>query len=359
MRVLALVTDAFGGYGGIAQYNRDFVTALSRSPRISEITVLPRIGEATSSELPEKVHQLPPVEPKAEYIISAYRVAKRQKPFDLLFCGHINAVPLCILIAASVRVPTWLQVHGIDAWECRSRSIRFGVERSTLITAVSRYTRHRVLEWANIDANRVRVLPNTVRPFFSPGQPSEAILEKYELSGKKIILTVSRLTKADQYKGHAETIRALAEIRERFPDAVYVIAGDGDGRANLDNLVSKLRLQSRVRFVGRISDEDVLALYRSSTVFIMPSTKEGFGIVFVEAAAVGLPVIGGNRDGSVDALADGRIGRAINPRSINEIIASLAEALEGRGNSNPAEVGRFCFENFATHVHELVGTISH
>ena len=244
---------------------------------------------------------------------------------------------------ASIKVPTWLQVHGIDAWECRSRSIRFGVERSTLITAVSRYTRHRLLEWANIDPAQVRVLPNTVRPFFSPGEPSEAILKKYELSGKKIILTVSRITKTDQYKGHAEAIRALAEIRDRFPDAVYAIAGDGDGRADLENLVSKLRLELRVRFLGRVSDEDVLALYRSSDVFIMPSTKEGFGIVFVEAAAAGLPVIGGNRDGSVDALADGRIGRIINPRSMNEIIASLAEALEDRGNSNPVEVEAVLF----------------
>ena len=79
----------------------------------------------------------------------------------------------------------------------------------------------------------------------------------------------------------------------------------------------------------------------------MPSTGEGFGIVFLEAAAAGLPVIGGNRDGSVDALADGRIGRLVDPSSQDEIADAVVEALEGRGRGDPAEVERFRFENFS------------
>jgi glycosyltransferase involved in cell wall biosynthesis len=82
-----------------------------------------------------------------------------------------------------------------------------------------------------------------------------------------------------------------------------------------------------VTFLGRRSDEDVLALYRSSAVFVMPSLKEGFGIVFVEAAACGLPVIAGNRDGSVDALADGALGQLIDPLSDAELVAALLGAL--------------------------------
>ncbi len=353
------MTDAFGGYGGISQYNRDLLLALSQSSRIGEIVALPRLGHPEVSGLPPKVRQLPPSEKKAAYVLAAYKAAKRLGPFDLIFCGHINASPLSALLGFSFRLPVWLQTHGIDAWECPSGAVRFATERSALITTVSRYTRGRLLQWANIDPAKVRVLPNTVRAMFTPGPPSEAVLSKYGLTRKKIILTVSRLTKADKYKGHSSVIQALPEILEPHPDIIYVIVGDGDGRAKLESLVSNLGLQSCVKFLGRISDNDVLALYRSSSVFIMPSTKEGFGIVFVEAAAAGLPVIGGNRDGSTDALADGSIGRLINPRSRPEIIAALSEALANHPKSAGMEVARFSFPNFATHVDELVRHIVH
>lgn len=138
------------------------------------------------------------------------------------------------------------------------------------------------------------------------------------------------------------------------PDLVYVIAGDGDGRLDLEQQVSNLCLHGFVRFIGRASDEDVLALYNSASAFVMPSTKEGFGIVFAEAAATGLPVIGGNKDGSVDALADGQIGRAIDPARQEQIVTALNDALAGRLGTNPSEVQRFAFSNFAAHVDELV-----
>ena len=179
----------------------------------------------------------------------------------------------------------------------------------------------------------------------------------YQAGG--LILTVSRITKADQYKGHASVIMALPAIRKVHPDITYVMLGDGDGRADLEGLASNLQLQSCVRFLGRVSDADVLAFYRSSSVFIMPSTKEGFGIVFAEAAATGLPVIGGNQDGSVDALADGRIGSMINAGSQDDIVTALVRSLEGCQRNNPLEVQRFIFSNFATHVGELARNFLH
>jgi glycosyltransferase involved in cell wall biosynthesis len=99
--------------------------------------------------------------------------------------------------------------------------------------------------------------------------------------------------------------------------------------------------------------------FASAQAYAMPSTGEGFGIVFLEAAASGLPVIGGNRDGSVDALADGRIGRLVDPDSQDQIVATVVEALEGRAGGDPAEVSRFRFENFSRHVDELVRSLAH
>src|SRR5262249_51645732 len=157
---------------------------------------------------------------------------------------------------------------------------------------VSRYTRRRILQWAHVDPGRVRILPNTIRPMFTPGRPSAPFLARHGLEGRKIVLTVSRITKDDKYKGHHRVIEALTTVRAAHPALVYVVVGDGNGRADLERLVRNLDLESSVRFLGTASDVDVLSFYRAASVFIMPSTKEGFGIVFAEAAMVGVPVIG-------------------------------------------------------------------
>ena len=151
---------------GIAQYNRDFLCALSGSSSVSEIIVLPRYGKPEPGELPCKVQQLAPVANKVLYSLSACRIALRHGPFDLIFCGHIYAAPLSAFLGKMLRLPVWLQVHGIDAWEKPSRSVALATERSALITVVSRYTRRRMLQWAKSNSARFRVLPNTVRPFF-------------------------------------------------------------------------------------------------------------------------------------------------------------------------------------------------
>ena len=90
----------------------------------------------------------------------------------------------------------------------------------------------------------------------------------------------------------------------------------------------------------------------------MPSTREGFGIVFVEAAATGLPVIGGNRDGSADALADGVIGTMIDPEDDDALTAALLAALSGAAKADSAAVQRFAFDNFARHVDDLVRSLA-
>jgi glycosyltransferase involved in cell wall biosynthesis len=107
-----------------------------------------------------------------------------------------------------------------------------------------------------------------------------------------------------------------------------------------------------------VSDTTMLALYGSSAELVMSYTKEGFGIVFAEAATSSPPVIGCNQESSLDLLADGRIGRAIDPKSPGQIMAALNDAMEGRLSSNPREVHRCSFPNFASHVHELVRTFA-
>lgn len=358
VRILALVTDAFGGYGGIAQYNRDFMSALAQSSAVNEVVVLPRSAGHDLQGVPQKVRQLGPCSARTAYVARSINIARRDGPFDLIFSGHLYHTPLAAFLGRWLKVPMWLQTHGIDAWDCPARLVRVASERSDLITTVSRYTKRRLLSWANIAPERVRVLSNTVRPMFTPGPKDPACLAHFRIGGGKIILTVSRLAKADHYKGHTLVIDALPRVLLQHPDAHYVIVGDGDAREDLEQYATDRGLSARVHFLGRCSDADVVQLYRSSDVYVMPSTREGFGIVFVEAAAAGLPVIGGNRDGSADALADGAIGAMIDPLDQDALVAAVVRGLSSTEKPHPDAVRRFAFGNFASHVDHLVKTFA-
>jgi len=432
MRILALVTDAYGAGGGIARYNQHLLSALSRSDAVSDVLVLPRFGCA-APDTPAKVRQLPPSPDRARWAARSIRLALQQR-FDAVFCGHLNALPLAAALSRLRRAPLWAQVHGIEAWQPRGAAVRRSLAAAALVTSVSRYTRRRLLAWADIAPARVRVLPNTFDPVFAPQQPDsdlqlvpplssrpsvraagasapsrdpgpqalrgsltgpwvpdnragsgvvphtrglgprgfrddregcgsqqtaeQPLAARLGLTGKRVILTVGRLSAAERYKGHDRIIRALPAVLRHVPDAVYLIVGSGNDQPRLDGLARQAGLVDRVVFAGQVADSDLPAVFALADAFAMPSTGEGFGIVFLEAAAAGLPVIGGNCDGSLDALADGVIGRPVDPDSGSEIAAALVDALAGRTVSQPAAVRRFAVQNFADHVDRLVRTLA-
>src|SRR5215831_19941933 len=98
VRILALITEGFGGYGGISQYNRDFLTALSHVGPVAEIVVLSRLGDATKETLPSRIRQEVPIG-KITYAARAIAAVAMQPPFNLVFCGHISLSPLAAVIA--------------------------------------------------------------------------------------------------------------------------------------------------------------------------------------------------------------------------------------------------------------------
>jgi phosphatidylinositol alpha-1,6-mannosyltransferase len=355
LRILALLTDGFGAGGGIARYNQNLMTALSLSDAVSEVVAVPRFGEASSSA-PAKISQLPPVSGKAGWVSRALTLAAR-RPFDVIFCGHFNAAPLAGLIARLTSRPLWLQAHGIEAWEARGCAGRLAVENSTLVTAVSRCTRARLLAWADIDPARVRVLPNTISARMPADTNPGRLVKRHCLEGKRVILTVGRLSPAERYKGHDRIINALPDVAARCPDAIYLVVGSGDDRARLEALARDHGLADRVVFAGHVDESDLPSYFALASVFAMPSTGEGFGIVFLEAAAAGIPVVAGNKDGSIDALADGAIGTLIDPDNKEALVEALVMCLQRRSTGVSGNVLRFAFPNFVSHVDVLVRTL--
>jgi phosphatidyl-myo-inositol dimannoside synthase len=354
LRILALVTDAFGGHGGIAQYNRDFLSALARCNGVGDVIVLPRRCAELMGTLPAGVRQLRAIENRIAYAVAAPWTAMTHHPIDFVFCGHLFMAPLSAGICRVLNVPLWLQVHGLEVfWREHSALERRSVESATIVTTVSRYTRRRLLHWVGMDPARVKVLPNTVGPQYQPGPKPPYLLERHGAGGKKVLVTVSRLGSSEQYKGHDRVIRALPRLLKQHPDTIYLIVGDGDGRPRLESLAVECGVAKNVQFTGSVPAEKLPDYFRLADVFVMPSTGEGFGIVFLEAMATGVHVVGGNRDGSVDPLADGELGWAVDPDNGQELISAICAAL----STSPANVdraSRFNRQAFAEHLQCLI-----
>jgi phosphatidylinositol alpha-1,6-mannosyltransferase len=352
LRIFALVTDAFGGNGGIAQYNRDLLSALAGCDRVGEVIILPRFSAEPVGKLPPDVRQLGGVENWLAYSVAALGTAILQQRIDFVFCGHLFMAPVAAVVAKALRVPLWVQVHGVEAWREFSPVRRWSVESATIITSVSRDTRRRLLKWVDIDPARVKVLPNTVHLQYYPGPKPANLLNRYDADGKKVLLTVARLHSSERYKGHDRVIRTLPQVLLRHPDTIYLIVGDGDDRARLESLTIECGVAQNVHFTGWILSEELPDYFRLADVFVMPSMAEGFGIVFLQALATGIHAVAGNQDGSRDALCDGALGTLIEPDNSEELLAAIQAALD-----NPTRTGdrasRFKPHLFAEHLDAL------
>jgi len=353
--LLALVGDAFGGRGGIAQYNRDFLGGLAKVGAVSSITVVPRLAPDPPS-LPEMIEQMPARPGRSAYALAALRTAL-SRPFDLVFCGHLFMTPLAAQISRLKRAKFIVQTHGIEAWPQPSRLQRTAVEAADLVLCVSRYTRSAVLSWASIVPERVVVLPNTVREAFTPGDAS-ALRADLGLQGKRVLLTVARLDSKDHYKGHDRVIAVLPQLVAQGHDVAYVVVGEGYDRARLEALALQAVGAERVRFLGAVELQSLIKFYRMADLFVLPSTGEGFGIAFLEAMACGTPTLGLGLAGARDALVDGQLGTLVSEAELPVTIARLlVEPKPHPGALAAAVRARFGHEAFAAGVRTALNRV--
>jgi phosphatidylinositol alpha-1,6-mannosyltransferase len=353
-RVLALVSDCYGIGGGIARYNQDLVEGLSEGG--AQILVLPRHGSTDGVELPAGVRQRPAVFSRLRYSLLALWLAWREGPFDVVFCGHVYMAPIAWALARLTGARYWLQTHGTDVWESRPPLRRRAIEAADMVTAVSRGTRHILLGWVDLPPDRVRVIPDTVQDKFVPGPRPDGLSDRLGLGPGPILLAVGRLSSSERYKGHEEVFGALPALREKFPTLVYAVAGGGDDRAYLERRARELAGDSAVRFLGFVPEEDLLGLYHLADLYVMPSTQEGFGIVYLEAAACGLRVVGGVGGGSADAVPDERVGVLVDPSDREALVAAIAGQL-GRGKADPAAVEPYRRAHFAAAACRLLARL--
>lgn len=351
MRILVLCTDAYGGHGGIALYNRDLIDALSVMPGCDEIVVIPRVVPRVPGPIPSNVRfEAAAAAGPLQYGEALLR-ARRQR-FDVVICGHVNLLRLMRLFSG-VKL---LFVHGIDAWKpWRSRAGGTANEQLRhidAIVAVSEITRSRLLDWSGFPGP-THILRNAIRmEEYGLHPPSATLLERYELAGRRVLLTVGRLVDRERYKGHDEVIEILGDLPD---DVVYLVAGGGNDLARLQAKSEDLGVGGRVRFTGDFPDSMKTDIYAASSVYVMPSRGEGFGRVFHEALACGLPAIGSKHDGGREALLDGRLGILVDPASPAELRSAILEQLEAP-RMVPLALRAFAHERLVEQTHAMIRT---
>ena len=349
MRVLLVATDAYGGHGGIALFNRQLCEALASDEGITEIVVIPRTMATAPDDVPAKVTFVADAAGGAFAYTRAIAAARRQT-FDLVICGHINLLP----VAAALGEPL-LVIHGIDAWQPPRRKLASTfIGRCRGVVSVSAITRDRFVAWSRF-AGKTFVLPNTIHTSkYGPRERRDDLVQRFGLASKRVLLTVGRLDDRERYKGFDEVISVLPELPD---DVVYLIAGGGNDWERLRAHAIATGVGDRVIFTGIFPEEQKPDLYALADVYVMPSRGEGFGIVFLEALASGLPVIASKHDGGREALLNGELGLLVDPANPAEIAAAIREALTRTTRAIDSRLDYFSFENFARRIREITRSL--
>ncbi|MCB9799900.1 MAG: glycosyltransferase family 4 protein [Candidatus Omnitrophica bacterium] len=346
-----LLTDAFGGYGGIAKFNRDFLKSLCSYQAMEEVIAIPRLIQKDRGEIPHKLtYVTKAANSKIRYLfVVLHQILQRNyKKRDMIICGHINLLPLAYLLKKFLKVPVVLIVHGVEAWKSKNKSLITAVD---WIISVSEFTRERFSQWSGWSKECITILPNCIElEKFKPGSKNALLLQQYGLENKKTIMTMGRMSRLEQYKGFDEVLAVLSEIIYKKSEVLYMIVGDGDDRLRLEQKAEKLGVQNNVIFTGFIPEEEKADYLRLADVFVMPSRGEGFGIVFLEAMACGAPVVGSKIDGSREALDDGKLGILVDPDERGEIKKAILDLLKEKKVITHSQLQKFSYEQFEKNV---------
>ena len=258
---------------------------------------------------------------------------------DVIVCGELMPTGLVgrVLNLLTGR-PYILYLHGeeVAIYERLrgEKKMAFSIMRAApAIVATAREVRDNAVR-QGVDPAKIHLLtPGVPGVFFERSPRPGRVLKRYGLEGKRIILTVARLV---ERKGHEAVIRVLPDLIKEFGNCVYLVVGIGPSEQKLKRIARELGVAGAVVFAGRKSQEELVDYYAACDVFAMPNREladgdtEGAGVVFLEAAALGKPVIAGRVGGTGDSVADGVTGFRVDPALPEELGKRLSQLLGDR-----------------------------
>ena len=265
---------------------------------------------------------------------AALAVATRHR-FDAIHAGRVLPEGLAGWVVARVlRMPIVIYAHGeeITTWRQPAKfwAMKFLYRRADRVIANSEFTRDELLKLRVRPERIVQISPGVDVDRFRPDLPVEDL---HRAIGKrpdqKLILSVGRLSRR---KGFDQIIRVLPMLAAQGIDACYAVIGIGEDRRFLEELARELGVTDRLHLLGHVSMDDLPRWYNAADVFAMPNREidgdnEGFGMVFLEAAACGKAAIAGRDGGTGAAVVDGVTGFRIDGRSLEQIAGILARVL--------------------------------
>ncbi len=232
--------------------------------------------------------------------------------------------------------PYLAAAHGFEYWLSIAPGahalMRRATSKATRVPVMCSDFVGRVVRTAVPDRVPVSVMyPGADVEAFNPELEVDDLLVRHGLQGRRVVVCVSRLVPR---KGQDVLIRAMSRIRARVSDAALLIVGGGPYRDSLEAMASA-ELAGSVVFAGQVPEEDLPRYYRSGEVFAMPCRTrrgglevEGWGNVFIEAAACGRPVVVGDSGGAREALVDGATGLLVDGRDVAAVAEAVASLLE-------------------------------
>ena len=328
MRVLLLILEGHEGTGGISQYNRDLIEALSNLDEVQSISILSKSPSLATNKLPKKViYSIGGDGGKLRFIKNI--LMKLFTKYDLVICGHINLLPLAYLHKLRSNAKMALLAFGIDVWMPHSSKIIRKIIRTTdAIWAVSQYTQNQLVKWACVDEKRFFLLPNAIDTSKYQLLDRDKDLEiRHGIEEKKILMVIGRLAKEERYKGIDEVMGVMPTLLKLEPSLIYIVIGEGSDKNRLIQKSKDINLDKKIIFTGYINEWEKNKYLSLADVFVMPGRGEGFGFVYLEALAAGVPVVGSILDGSREALRGGTLGELVNPDDKNSLINGILAAL--------------------------------
>lgn len=248
---------------------------------------------------------------------------------EAIHVGHVVFYsPIFLLVLELLHLKVVTITYGMEILAFKSIWVSRGLKNSSLVIAISNFTKKIVLQRFKIPEYKIAILfPGYDSGIYRENINVSDLKTKFVTGEKFVILTVARLVAR---KGHQTVLDSLVRLKEKgFDDFIYLIVGDGPEKLNLQKKIKKLNLENYVKLVGFVPNDQLAKFYNLCDVFVMTpfdSDKEdveGFGIVYLEANACGKPVIGSKTGGVEDAIVDGQSGILIKPGDYENLAAAI------------------------------------
>lgn len=297
--------------GGIEKYNRDFIDALKKAG--SHVTLVKRYKGGLWA--------------KISFILRVIIAIPKVRP-NFICCAHLNFATLCLIIKKLFKIPYTLALYGIEIPGIKSGTKIKAVSNAFLLITISEYARNLILKQLPGSGEGIYMLPSAVDgSVFRIKDKSRDFQTQYRLENRPLILSLARLS-TKEHKGQDRVIKALPLVLKEVPDALYLVVGGGvDERVN-DLMHQYPELKDNIVFTGPVTNDQRVEFYNLADLYILPSKFEGFGIVFIESLACGVPVIASDGYGCRTGLLNEELGIVIPPDDIPAIAKAIVSILK-------------------------------